>query len=110
MLSIVFMFLLTICYSLQVPLWSGTVTLLDEALLPALSLMECNCAVAEEIWGLMKYFPYEIRLLICFTLLENNELLDQKFLAYFVNSSETTLRLTLNNSYLYLSNYLRLIY
>jgi len=44
-----------------VPLWSGTVTLLDEALLPALSLMECNCAVAEEIWGLMKYFPYEIR-------------------------------------------------
>lgn len=45
----------------QLPLWSGTLTLLDEVLLPSLSLMECNCAIAEEVWGLLRYFPYEIR-------------------------------------------------
>ncbi|KAH7969434.1 hypothetical protein HPB52_017999 [Rhipicephalus sanguineus] len=34
-------------------------TLLGETLLPSLSLLECNCCVADEIWSLVKLFPYQ---------------------------------------------------
>ncbi|XP_023214734.1 THO complex subunit 2-like, partial [Centruroides sculpturatus] len=37
------------------------ITLLDEALLPSLSLLECNCCMAEELWSLLKLFPYQYR-------------------------------------------------
>lgn len=36
-------------------------TLLDSSILPALSYMDCNCCVAEEIWSIIKFFPYHCR-------------------------------------------------
>lgn len=36
-------------------------TLLDSSILPALSYMDCNCCVAEEIWSVIKCFPYHHR-------------------------------------------------
>ena len=43
------------------PLYHTTLTLLDEVFLPALSLLPSNCCLAEEIWSLVKLFPYERR-------------------------------------------------
>lgn len=36
-------------------------TVLDEAILPAVSLVESNCSLSEELWILMKAFPYQQR-------------------------------------------------
>ncbi|CAG2179922.1 unnamed protein product, partial [Oppiella nova] len=36
-------------------------TILDEAVLPAISLVESNCALSEELWLLLKSFPYQQR-------------------------------------------------
>ncbi|XP_015117253.1 THO complex subunit 2 [Diachasma alloeum] len=36
-------------------------TILDVALLPSLSFMDCNCCVAEEMWNILKYYPYQNR-------------------------------------------------
>ena len=36
-------------------------TILDVALLPSVSFMDCNCCIAEEIWNTIKYFPYQSR-------------------------------------------------
>lgn len=36
-------------------------TLLDSSILPSLSYMDCNCCVAEEIWSVIKCFPYHYR-------------------------------------------------
>lgn len=36
-------------------------TLLDSSILPALYYMDCNCCVAEEIWSIIKFFPYHCR-------------------------------------------------
>lgn len=36
-------------------------TLLDASILPALSYLDCNCCVAEEIWSVVKFFPYHYR-------------------------------------------------
>ena len=38
-----------------------SLTLMDEVFLPALSLLTSNCCLAEEIWSLLKHFPYEQR-------------------------------------------------
>ena len=38
-----------------------TLTLMDEVFLPSLSLLPSNCCLAEEIWSLLKHFPYEQR-------------------------------------------------
>ncbi|KAA0184296.1 hypothetical protein FBUS_06164 [Fasciolopsis buskii] len=35
--------------------------LLDEVLLPSLSLIEANCCLAEEIWQLLRFMPYDHR-------------------------------------------------
>ncbi|CAB3360322.1 Hypothetical predicted protein [Cloeon dipterum] len=37
------------------------ITILDEVLLPSLSYLESNCSIAEEIWSLLKLFPYQQR-------------------------------------------------
>ncbi|XP_054160183.1 THO complex subunit 2-like [Oppia nitens] len=37
------------------------ITILDEAILPSMSLVESNCALSEELWLLMKSFPYQQR-------------------------------------------------
>ncbi|XP_070391314.1 THO complex subunit 2 isoform X1 [Dermacentor albipictus] len=39
-------------------------TLLGETLLPSLSLLDCNCCVADEIWSLVKLYPYQQRYLL----------------------------------------------
>ena len=39
----------------------GFLTVLDEAILPSLSLLSCNCGVAEETWSMVKQLPYERR-------------------------------------------------
>jgi THO complex subunit 2 len=42
-------------------LYYDIITLLDNCVLPSLSYMECNCCMAEEIWSVVKLFPYNIR-------------------------------------------------
>lgn len=42
-------------------LYYDSLTLLDASILPALSYMDCNCCVAEEIWSVVKFFPYQCR-------------------------------------------------
>ncbi|KAK3752595.1 hypothetical protein QZH41_018789 [Actinostola sp. cb2023] len=41
--------------------WCGFLTLMDEVLLPSLSLLECNSSLAEELWGMVKCYPYQVR-------------------------------------------------
>ena len=43
------------------PLYMMTLTLMDEVFLPALSLLSSNCCLAEEIWSVLRHFPYEQR-------------------------------------------------
>lgn len=42
-------------------LYHECLAVIDAAILPALSYMDCNCCVAEEIWSVIKLFPYEHR-------------------------------------------------
>ncbi|XP_058986277.1 THO complex subunit 2 [Musca domestica] len=42
-------------------LYNETMTIMDAAILPALSYLDCNCPIAEEIWTVLKYFPYHYR-------------------------------------------------
>lgn len=42
-------------------LYYDIISLLDSCVLPSLSYMECNCCVAEEIWSVVKLYPYNIR-------------------------------------------------
>uniref|UniRef100_A0A1A9YUH8 THO complex subunit 2 n=1 Tax=Glossina morsitans morsitans TaxID=37546 RepID=A0A1A9YUH8_GLOMM len=41
-------------------LYNEVMTIMDAAILPALSYLDCNC-MAEEIWTVLKYFPYHYR-------------------------------------------------
>ena len=45
----------------DIALYYDIISLLESCILPALTYMECNCCVAEEIWSVMKYYPYNIR-------------------------------------------------
>jgi len=45
----------------KLALYYEIISLLDCCVLPALSYMECNCCVAEEIWSVVKLFPYNVR-------------------------------------------------
>jgi THO complex subunit 2 len=42
-------------------LYFDIISLLDSCVLPSLSYMESNCCVAEEIWTVVKLYPYNIR-------------------------------------------------
>ncbi|XP_049826219.1 THO complex subunit 2 isoform X2 [Aethina tumida] len=42
-------------------LYYDILTIVDVSILPALSYLDCNCCIAEEIWTLLKLFPYQIR-------------------------------------------------
>jgi THO complex subunit 2 len=42
-------------------LYYDIISLLDSCVLPSLSYMACNCCVAEEIWTVVKLYPYNIR-------------------------------------------------
>jgi len=43
------------------PFYYDAMTLLDEVFLPSLALLHANCCLAEEIWSLIRNFPYEHR-------------------------------------------------
>jgi THO complex subunit 2 len=45
----------------KLALYHEIISLLDSCILPSLSYMECNCCVAEEIWSIVKLYPYNIR-------------------------------------------------
>uniref|UniRef100_S4RS23 THO complex subunit 2 n=1 Tax=Petromyzon marinus TaxID=7757 RepID=S4RS23_PETMA len=42
-------------------LLSCFLSITDQVLLPSLSLMECNACISEELWGLVRCFPYQYR-------------------------------------------------
>lgn len=44
-----------------VGLYHEIITVIDICILPSLSYLDCNCIVAEEIWSVIKVFPYNIR-------------------------------------------------
>ncbi|KAJ2950525.1 hypothetical protein O0L34_g8768 [Tuta absoluta] len=60
------------------PLQYCALTVLDAAILPALTLMEGNCCCAEEVYSLLKLYPYQCRyvlhspILPALTLMEGN--------------------------------------
>ena len=39
----------------------GFLTVMDEAILPSVSLLSCNCGISEELWSMLKQLPYERR-------------------------------------------------
>ncbi|XP_071847770.1 THO complex subunit 2-like isoform X4 [Apostichopus japonicus] len=45
----------------MVPLRNSLLSVIESVLLPSLSLMECNASLSEEMWKLLKLFPYEVR-------------------------------------------------
>lgn len=47
--------------SINENLYSEILTILDSSVLPALSYMDCNCCIAEEIWSVIKFYPYDKR-------------------------------------------------
>lgn len=49
------------CSELELALYYDIVSLLDTCVLPGLSYMDCNCCVAEEIWTVIKFYPYQHR-------------------------------------------------
>ena len=57
------------------------VSLLDEVILPSLSLLPCNSGVAEEVWSMLKLLPYETRFVSCSDLTFNN-LSVQRYMLY----------------------------
>ncbi|KAE8584287.1 hypothetical protein XENTR_v10020899 [Xenopus tropicalis] len=42
-------------------LFSCLLSVTDQVLLPALTLMDCNACMSEELWGMFKCFPYQYR-------------------------------------------------
>ncbi|ELW68126.1 THO complex subunit 2 [Tupaia chinensis] len=40
---------------------SSLLSIADQVLLPSLSLMDCNACMSEELWGMVKTFPYQYR-------------------------------------------------
>ena len=43
------------------PLKYDVLSILDAAVLPALSYMDCNCCMAEEVYSLLKLYSYQCR-------------------------------------------------
>ena len=49
------------CTCIQEDVFSNFISVLDEVVLPSLSLMHCNVGMAEEVWGMVKHLSYEVR-------------------------------------------------
>ena len=49
----------------KMDVFRGFLTTLDEVVFPSLSLLSCNCGIAEEVWSMVKYLPYERRYVTC---------------------------------------------
>ena len=47
----------------------GFLTALDEAILPSVSLLSCNCGISEELWSMLKQLPYERRSLFSMSII-----------------------------------------
>jgi THO complex subunit 2 len=45
----------------KLALYYDIISLIDSSILPSLSYMECNCCMAEEIWSVVRLYPYNIR-------------------------------------------------
>ncbi|CAH1103884.1 unnamed protein product [Psylliodes chrysocephalus] len=45
----------------ETSLYYDIISLVDMSILPSLAYLECNCCIAEEIWTLLKLYPYQIR-------------------------------------------------
>ncbi|XP_050307904.1 THO complex subunit 2 [Anthonomus grandis grandis] len=43
------------------PMQYEILSVLDVAILPSLSHLDCNCCISEEIWNLLKMYPYQMR-------------------------------------------------
>ncbi|XP_058449396.1 THO complex subunit 2 [Malaya genurostris] len=43
------------------PIYYDILSLLDSAIMPSLSYMDCNCCVSEEVWSIVKLYPYQYR-------------------------------------------------
>lgn len=48
----------TLVSSSSAVLYYDVLTLMDEIFLPSLALMDCNCALAEEIWAILRYYSH----------------------------------------------------
>jgi THO complex subunit 2 len=48
----------------QERVFRGFVSTLDEVILPSIALLPSNCGMAEELWSMMKFLPYEKRYLL----------------------------------------------
>lgn len=42
-------------------LYYDIITLMDLTIFPSLSYLDCNCCISEEIWTLVRLYPYQIR-------------------------------------------------
>ncbi|KAF7282444.1 hypothetical protein GWI33_002672 [Rhynchophorus ferrugineus] len=42
-------------------LYYDIISITDATIFPSLSYLDCNCCIAEEIWSLVKLYPYQIR-------------------------------------------------
>lgn len=49
------------CTEDELSLYHDIITMLDSCVLPALTYMDSNCCVAEEIWSVVKFYPYQYR-------------------------------------------------
>lgn len=48
-------------YLVQERVFRGFLSTLDEVVLPSIALLPSNCGMAEELWAMMKFLPYEKR-------------------------------------------------
>ena len=42
-------------------MYYDVITVADEVLLPSLSLTDSNCCLADEIWSILRVYPYDVR-------------------------------------------------
>ncbi len=45
----------------QEKVFRGFISTLDEVILPSISLLSSNSGMAEELWSMIKFLPYERR-------------------------------------------------
>lgn len=69
-------------------LYYDITSLLDSCILPSLSYMENNCCVAEEIWSVVKLYPYNIRYALYNNWKNNSYLLHPKLIRLRGNAEQ----------------------
>lgn len=56
------------------------ISVIDEVILPSLSLLNCNCGMAEEVWSMIRLLPYETR----YTTLHGHLYVDVFYIRYML--------------------------